>query len=52
MLKRVVSWEVSVNFDLSTFVDTLECSESKTCCFYFFQKQEIAAILFFKMAAI
>ena len=38
MLKSVVSWEVSVNFDLSTFFNTLECSESKNCCFYFSQK--------------
>ena len=27
MLKKKVSWEVSVNFDHPTFFDTLKCSE-------------------------
>ena len=52
MFKNKVSWEVSANFDLPTFFDTLKCSELENVCFHFFQKMEIAAILFFKMAAI
>ena len=34
MLKKKVSWEVSVNFDLPTFFDTLECSELGNRCFH------------------
>ena len=36
MLKNKVSWEVSGNFDLPTFFDTLKCSELENGCFHFF----------------